>query len=309
MQNLKKILHLKSLSFWERLGEGFVFLCLFSLSLPSFAQNTEEQLTIYNDSLTKYAPLILNGENDSVKQQAQIITHRLFKTALAIQGSFKHEFDSLPTVAILMSPDKRFRIINWLYRNNDGTFKYYGFIQTYHRRKGSKVYELFDNSENITNPLNANLNYKNWYGSLYYDIILKKRRGKRYYTLLSFDGNDNYTTKKIIDVLYFSRGIPKFGKSILKYEKKTYKRLIFEYSAQVAVSVRYNKGQKMIIFDHIAPDNPKNDGNFRNYGPDGSYDGLKFKRGKWQYIEDVDARNDRKNNPKKGRKPEMGLSK
>ena len=70
-------------------------------------------------------------------------------------------------------------------------------------------------------------------------------------------------------------------------------RLVFEYSAELSSSIRYNAQLKMIVFDHLAPLHPLYHGNYQFYGPDGSYDGLRFIEGIWVREDDVDARNNR----------------
>jgi hypothetical protein len=47
----------------------------------------------------------------------------------------------------------------------------------------------------------------------------------------------------------------------------------------------------MIIFDHLSPSKPSYAGNYQYYGPDFSYDGLKFEQGIWELVENVDIRN------------------
>ena len=47
----------------------------------------------------------------------------------------------------------------------------------------------------------------------------------------------------------------------------------------------------MIVFDHLSPSESSFKGQYQYYGPDGSYDVLRFKRGKWFYKSDFDIRN------------------
>ena len=63
------------------------------------------------------------------------------------------------------------------------------------------MYILEDSNTLNEHNNNKKLNYKNWYGCLYYDIIPIKVGKEKYYTLLGWDGNNKNTTKKIIDVV------------------------------------------------------------------------------------------------------------
>ena len=67
----------------------------------------------------------------------------------------------------------------------------------------------------------------NWFGGIIYDIIYNKSSKGKYYTLLIWDGNDHYSTKKIIDIMQFNADKIIFGKSIFKVkESKTKKNNI-----------------------------------------------------------------------------------
>ena len=44
--------------------------------------------------------------------------------------------------------------------------------------------------------------------------------------------------------------------------------------------LRYDDKLKMIVFDHLSPSKPSYEGKYQYYGPDFSYDGLIFEKGK-----------------------------
>ncbi|MFH1322167.1 MAG: hypothetical protein ABII90_16145 [Bacteroidota bacterium] len=274
----------------------YCFIACFLLFItPCFAQNTTTILSDYEDTLKILSPEILQGKEDREKYNANEKFIRTLERALNIENSFDYPFDSLTTIARLIAPDRSFRIFNWNLPKSDGTFEHFGFIQRYDKKsKTHKLYRLNDKSPDIESPELQVLDNDNWYGAHYYKIILKKRSGKKYYTLLGWDGNDRVTTKKIIDVICFTRnGKLQFGSPIFKMGKTVKKRVIFEYSSQVVISTKYFKDSKMIIFDHLSPSNPELKGQHQFYGPDGSYDALVFKKGKWELLEDIDARNKR----------------
>ena len=203
-------------------------------------------------------------------------------------------YDSISNLGKLISPDKRLRIYNWNLVFEDGSFQYYGFIQYYSKNKKTyQVFELKDRKKDITEPEHATLSNETWYGALYYQIIEKTYWGKKYYTLLGWDGFDDLRNRKIVDVLYFSRnGIPKFGAPIFYNEnKQEQRRLIFEFANRSSMALSFDVKKDLLIFDHLSPSSSSLKGLKQYYGPDGSYDALKFKRGKWHYITDIDARN------------------
>ncbi|MBI4929624.1 MAG: hypothetical protein HY841_02595 [Bacteroidetes bacterium] len=219
------------------------------------------------------------------------------KAALNMNKSNEFSFDSLKKYRVLLeSPDKQVRIFTWDIQAEDVTHTYYGFVQAYNRKsKKYVVYELKDKSETIKDPENASLDNTKWFGAYYYQIAEVKYKKKKQYVLLGWDGNNRISNKRVIDVLYFdSKGFPKFGDAIFTDEKgKIKKRIVFEYQAGVFMSLRYDEDKQVIVFDHLSPSNPNLEGQYEFYGPDFSYDMLRFMGGKWQYIKNVDARNDK----------------
>ncbi|MCE3279564.1 MAG: hypothetical protein K0S44_1755 [Bacteroidetes bacterium] len=249
------------------------------------------------------------GENQALQNGLLI---EKFDSILHEPNSFEnYEFDSLKKdLSILRSPDNKFRIIHWHLEKSDGTFEYFGFIQSKHSEtkkglfKKSKtetiqLYPLTDRSSEIKNPENTITDNKKWYGMRYYKIIHTKTRTKNYYTLLGWDGNDKFSQKKIIDVLTFDNtGIPRFGADIFNYGKKYPKRVIFEYSATCSMSLKYSSKKDSIVFAHLAPIKPTLEGQYQYYCSDMSFDGFGFKKGKWNYGKDLNAVNDKNENDK-----------
>jgi len=101
-------------------------------------------------------------------------------------------------------------------------------------------------------------------------------------------------------VLYFSRsGKPKFGKNIFNIENRKLKRIIFEYNNRAVLTLRYDEGLKMIVYEHLSPEKPSQTGKYQFYIPDFSYDGLEFKKGKYIHHPDINVYNKKQKNKKK----------
>ncbi|MFA6924656.1 MAG: hypothetical protein WC223_10450 [Bacteroidales bacterium] len=260
----------------------FVLVCSFA-----FSQNIDV-FRSYEDSLQMLGKVMLYSKDDSLKYRTNQKFEKILEKALNEPGAFNYKFDSLKTATHLYSSDKKIRIFTWYFPKSDGTYKYYGIIQM----KNRKDTKLVDKSDGIQKPFTENLNANKWYGALYYDMILTKCNGKRYYTLLGWKGNDKLTLKKVIDVLSFNENKePVFGEPIFVAEKKVLSRVIFEFSPQVIMSLKFYKKDKMIIFDHLSPPGQQMNGQFQFYGPDMSCDAFVLKKGKWNLQIDVDARN------------------
>ena len=287
------------------------FLTLFSiLNISVFSQKVSKQLIAeYEDTLKVMAHTIMNGESQTVKTEANNAFISTLQEVLQFERSFNYPFDSLKTISIKISSDSKVRIYTWLLKKDNGNYQYFGFV--HYKNKSKKRYEIItlnDNSENIRRPENEQLDNNNWYGALYYDIIYIKKKGRKYYTLLGWDGNNDISTKKIIDVMYFSgREKIKFGASIFKKGKTTTKRFIIEYNATSTISVKYEEKEKKIIFDHLIPMRKDLEGLHEYYIPDGTYNAMKYTNGKWEFKNDVAANNPSSKNPARGN-PKMGIT-
>ena len=288
-----------------------ISLLLFILiSLNSSAQKGNNNLFAeYEDTLKVMAHTIMNAETEDEKRLANTAFISNLTEALQYEKSFKFPFDSLVTIARLSPPDASFRIFNWLLKKDNGSYEYYGLVHYQNKRK--KRYEiipLVDNSANIRNAEQEDLDAKNWYGGLCYQIAYIKKAGRKYYTLLSWDGNDGYSTKKIIDVMYFSgKNKIKFGLPIFKQNKKeSQKRVILEYDSKTSISVKYHSKEEKIVFNHLVSPNKNLEGLEEYYIPEGTFNSYQYKRGKWWLQQDVDIRNQQK--VKRIKKPKRGLT-
>lgn len=283
--------------------KSFFKIVLLFCTVQAFSQ---QDFVLLQDSLHYNLKKIYSLKTDAEKRIANEVFHKQLEQALLLPGSFEFEFDSLKDVGRLKSPDNLFRIFCWNVPLEGGTFDYFGFIQVYLKKTNSfKVYKLINKSSEIKNQDNVTVDNNKWIGMLYYKIIPVKNKNKTYYTLLGWEGKDNLTTRKIIEVLTIAKdGTPKFGDAIFSMEKRSPKRVIFEYSEQASMSLRYDENNNVITFDHLAPSQAHLQGQYQYYGPDFSVDAFVFKKGKWVYSPDIDARNpkDKMDNFKPGDK-------
>ena len=281
-------------------------------SQNTFSQNVSNKLIKeYEDTLKVIAEQIMFAKKESDRVKANNGFIPILKEVLSFEKSFKYPFDSLETLSILSPDDKSFRIFNWILRKDNGTYDYFCFVH-YNNKKKKKfeVIELTDNSNNIRNELYSDLDSKNWYGCLYYKIIYIKKSGRKYYTLLGWDGNDGRSIKKIIEPMYFSgKNKVKFGLPIFKLKDKSKpKRIILECDARSSFSLNYEENNQRIIFDQLVPIKKELTGMEEYYIPEGTYNSFDYNKGKWILNEDIDARN-KQNRTKSTKPPKMGLIK
>ncbi|HBX50862.1 MAG: hypothetical protein A2275_01135 [Bacteroidetes bacterium RIFOXYA12_FULL_35_11] len=274
---------------------GYIFLLSYSNAQDSDLWKEKK------DSLISFFNQI---KNTNIDKKRLIINNEISDILLSLINDPQTPeiaYDSIPNLGKLISSDKRIKIFNWNLVFDDGSFKYFGIVQYFSKnRKKYQVFVLNDRKKDINEPEHATLSNETWYGALYYQIIEKSYWGKKYYFLLGWDGFDDLRNRKIIDVFYFSgSGNPKFGAPVFYNEnKQEQRRIIFEFANRSSMALSFDIKKDLIIFDHLSPSNTSLKGLFQYYGPDGSYDALKFKKGKWHYIIDIDARN-----PKPLKKP------
>ncbi len=250
-------------------------------------------LDLYQDSLKILSEATFAATEDADRVDKNALFIKKFINALKINGSFNYGFDSLKRISIIKSTDNSFRIITWFLPNNDGTYRYYGTIQMGIANGGLKLFPLTDHPN--FEDQNAITTNKSWFGSRYYEMIPVLVNGKQpYYILLGWKGNTAKTTKKVIDVLSFEKGEPIFGKNIFETEKNAAlkNRVVFEYNKQNTMTLKVDQNVNMIVFDHLAPYDPKMVGNFEYYGSDLSFDGYRLTWGKLALVEDVELKND-----------------
>lgn len=234
---------------------------------------------------------ILQARTDNDKENLNSELIETMNNFLHRQGSFDHAIDTLKYLSCLKSSDNALRIYTWNLCYTDGSFKYFGFVQ---QKAGGKinVYGLHDRrNKNPNAPNSKDLEYyttSEWYGCIYYECITNNWNSRTYYTLIGWDGADNLTNKKIIEVLAFTRrGIPVFEKKMFKVDRVISSRLVFEYADRATMLLRYNEKHKIIVIDHLSPSEDRFKDMYQYYGPDMSFDALEFKGGRWQMESDI----------------------
>jgi len=188
--------------------------------------------------------------------------------------------------------------VNWNHSSRDGTYRYFALIVLPGKKdEPNRIIRLTETTDSIFRPDQQTLAANKWIGCLYYSITPKKRGkdGKDYYALLGLDMNNLKTKKKIIEILSFDEnGNPQFGAPIIELNNWTKHRVIFEFAAQQSMYLEYNRLRRRIEMDHLAPPMPYLVGHYEYYEPDQFRDGLKFKRGQWKHLKDIEKPKDTK---------------
>lgn len=246
------------------------------------------------DSLKAISFRIYNNNSEPERYNESYTFIKTLVGALKTPHSFNFNFDSLRAISIQTAPDRKFRIFSWHVMNNDGSYRYYGTIQMNNPDGKLEMFPLLDFSSGIKNPADTVTSNDKWYGAQYYRIIPVTGNAQTpYYILLGWKGNTIKSTKKVIEILRFEDGKAVFGMPVFDGDKNNAdkKRVIFEYTRQASMVLNYDQKLAMIIFDHLAPPDPKLEGRYDLYGPDFSYDGYKLQNGRLYLVSDLKVEN------------------
>jgi hypothetical protein len=243
-------------------------------------KNKEYELVLLLDSIRK-----AKTEEDKMLLSDAIALE--IELMLTDENSMQYPFDSLKLISKITAPDNSWRMFNWHIEDDKKQHKYWAIIQYKHQNK-YRVVSLMDAAEDLKSPESKILKAPQWYGAHYYTVFMPE---KNKYYLLGYNGKSNIISQKVIEVLSFdNKGNIIFGDDVFVTEKGSPKRILFEYSREVSMSVKYHDKFKTIVFDHLSPREPHLVNLKQFYGPDLSYDAFQYKKGKWELLQNVDVR-------------------
>lgn len=267
-----------------------VLMCCFS-TLRAQSHALQQELRKMEDSLKVFSDEMINSYDASARFRADSLFVRGLVRALKVPYSFSYPFDSIQTVSRLYAPDSSFRIFTWQLKKDEYVYLQKGAIQMKTRDGSLKLYPLFDYSMFTSAPVDSVRTNNNWIGAIYYKIVMKEDRGKKYYTLLGFDDFSISSNKKWIEVLTFnSRGEPVFGGPYFSYPDSAHNavgaRFCMEYKKETGTLLNYDPSLDLIVFDHLISetDEPEKKS---TYIPDGSYEAFRWQNGRWVYMDRV----------------------
>lgn len=273
----------------------FLFALIFFGSVAraqSIAPSMRKELARKDDSLKIFADRMINATEAAERFRADSNFTRGLVRSLRVKNSFYHPFDSLRTVSLLYAPDSSFRIFTWQLKKDEYVFLQKGAIQINTTNGELKLFPLFDYSMYTSRPIDSVRSKDNWIGAIYYRIVQKEHRGKKYYTLLGFDDFAVSSNKKWMEVLSFNdRQEPVFGGPFISFKEDTTKKPVqsrfnIEYKKEANTLFNYDPELDMIVFDHLISETEE-PAKKNTYIPDGSYEGFKWKDGQWVHVDKV----------------------
>lgn len=264
--------------------------CLNQAQAQSLSGDARKQLARAEDSLLVLADSMYNAFlPDERPAYCEKFVKQLVR-ALCTENSYLYDFPALQKKINIIAPtDKSFRIFNWLVVGTDEQVRYYGAIQQ--PSEDLKLYPLVDYAKELGKfAEDSVLTGTKWFGALYYRIIATELNGNKVYNLFGLNSSSRISNKKVIDPLRFTDNGVAFGAPIFNVSSQNSQerinRFILEYKKDVQASLNWDEELKMIYFDRLV--SQANDPNRKyTYVPSGQYDGLKWERNQWNYVQDL----------------------
>ena len=278
------------------------FILSFLVPISSYGQ--DKTLDQYEQELNEISPILLNGKNELERFSANEKFVEIWDLILDDPKSLKHKFESIENFPIITSKDKKLRIINWIVALDNNTYQYHGIVQYFNSSNKYQVSRLIPLSGEMKNVESIKLENNNWYGALYYQMEEIKRGNKKFYVLLGWNGNNERSNIKVIDVLSVKKDLV-FGAPIFRVDKKRLNRYIIEYKEDASASIKFKKKEDRIVLSNLIPLNDGMEGLYDYYVPDGSINAFELSNGSFKLKRDVE--NTEKVNIPKIRKIRTGL--
>lgn len=284
---------------FNKLWTPLLLVVLLSISAKSYAQIDLKRIQQIEDSMLLTADSMYHS---FIPDDRAAYTERFVKQlvqALKVPGSWNYEFPKLQQEINIMYPDdKSFRIFNWGIAPTEVTRRYYGAVQL--PEEDLKLFPLFDYSDKLKKCTEDTvLSNGVWFGGIIYKIMTTNVDGEPVYNLFTLNAASAISNKKILDPMTVTEkgvifGAPIFDIPSTCKSEQPRKRFILEYKKEVQASMNWDADFNAIYFDRLV--SQVNDPNRKyTYVPSGQYDGLKWKGGKWVYVENlipIDIRED-----------------
>jgi len=271
---------------------SFAFLFTFNeATAQHFSKEEHSLLKSKEDSLQPLSEKIVMALNPADRFTADSFFTKIFVRALKTKNSFDYPFDSLFAISKIYAPDSAFRIYTWQLIIDENKIRQRGAIQMKTADGSLKLIPLIDNSDNILKLQDSIVNNKSWIGAIYYKVLLNKFQDQKVYTLLGYDEGNIRISRKIMDFMHFENEEPIFGGAYFDYSSDTthvqYEaRHVMEFKKEAGPRLTYDNDMKMIIMEHLVSESNEPTKKWTLVG-DGDYEGYKWEKGKWNYIQKV----------------------
>jgi hypothetical protein len=247
--------------------------------LAAFQLNAQHTIGFYCD-------VMANSEDGNNRVEAGKQFYTLFTKALQQPNSYNEDFKNLKWISQKQDMAKEFRIFTWQIKDDKNIHESYGIIQV----KDGTIYPLKDGVASIDKDLEyQQMDPESWHGALYYNMKEVKVKNETQYVLFGYDGFDDQSKIKVIDVLKFEKNKPVFGSELFKMNNEARpdvkSRVIIDYGAVANVTCNYNEELGLIMFDNLILRNGVAEDGGPAKIPAGYYSGFKWEGNYWVYMD------------------------
>ncbi len=248
------------------------------------------------DTLSVTIRSIQRGATDSIRFSANRFLTDTFYKMISVDTSYQANFSSFSNISTITDPEKLIRICTWVVPNYNGDrYSYFGFLQIRDLKKKSfTTISLIDSTEKITKPESEKLKPERWLGAVYYTIIPVKDKSTITFTLLGWKGKNASASQKVIETMSVEKGNIRFGLPLLKSGSVFRNRILYTFSSQASMMLKYEANNKRIMVDHLTSKKTEIGSSLLLSGPDGTYDAFNLVNNKWILQSDVDVTKDQK---------------
>ena len=99
------------------------------------SKSQENKFFTQEQELSKLGEIILNGETDSIRYEANNKFKKILIDLLNTKKSYKYKFGKIAPLSIITPKNKKFKFFSWFIPLTNGKYDYYGLIQTHRRRQ------------------------------------------------------------------------------------------------------------------------------------------------------------------------------
>jgi hypothetical protein len=272
-------------------------LLLFSFCFPTKAETDTLAFQPALLRLKQMGDSLLRGKSDQARTDANVAFTALIDSILNTEAGRSLSFKNLESLSSVSSDDGKIKLISWMLmrRIEQPFYSFFGYLL--HRKDNKTPFVLVKlnatKSGSKEELETVKISTPDWHGCVYYAAIHQRYKKSDHYLLLGWAPQSQAITRKIAEPLRIQDNKTQLGAPVIRAGGKAKHRLVFDYNAQATMTMRYDERKKMVVMDHLSPSDPRPEakGMYNLYGPDFSYDGLKFEKGHWNFLRDIDVRN------------------
>ncbi|MDL2251321.1 hypothetical protein LJC12_00545 [Odoribacter sp. OttesenSCG-928-J03] len=242
-----------------------IFLLLFTSSIGSltFGQS------VVQDSVAVYMKRIAGQSNDSMRL---VLSDKMVEYLEQMQAGSYDTDKSVKYLGYKKSPDADVELFSWS-------------VPVHAENAYYSLFKFKDNRNFLLKSVPGVNNHAPSF--LFFDILPFKSKGEDYYVLFGWNSKKNMDMKAIYIATFDDRSGIDFSAQLLTKGNLKSSSYTFQYAKESNLMLRHDKKGKRIIFDHLSPSEPRYEGLYGMYGPDGTYDAFLLKQGKWELTEDI----------------------